>query len=96
MEAVENHKPKDLVETFKLIIDRIFYNKKLVIFTERSILTDRHVFAEMLYDNKDINSELTFFAVKSVSVAAPSSKDNPRANEISKSLTSRDEVFCFF
>jgi len=56
LEAVEKHKPKNFYDTIKIIFNRIIYGKKIVIFTERSILTDRYVFAEMLHDNKDINS----------------------------------------
>ena len=56
MDAVKNIEPKTLMNYIDIFFNRIFYGKKLVIFTERSILTDRHVFAEMLHDSKNINS----------------------------------------
>jgi len=56
MDAVDKIKPKTFMNYFDIFLNRIIYGKKLVIFTERSILTDRHVFAEMLHDSKNINS----------------------------------------
>ena len=56
LNAIEKNKPKNIFESFKLICNRLIYGKKLIIFTERSILTDRKVFAEMLHDEKQINS----------------------------------------
>lgn len=56
MDAVEKIKPKTFMDYIDVFFNRIIYGKKLVIFTERSILTDRHVFAEMLHDSKNINS----------------------------------------
>tara|TARA_B100001248_G_scaffold258100_1_gene241675 strand:+ start:766 stop:1593 length:828 start_codon:yes stop_codon:yes gene_type:complete len=56
MDAVTNIKAQNITEYIKIFFNRIFFGKKLVIFTERSILTDRYVFAEMLHDSKNINS----------------------------------------
>ena len=56
IDAVEKIKPKSISDYLNSVWQRIYYGRKLVIFTERSILTDRNVFAEMLHDGKDINS----------------------------------------
>ena len=56
LEAVEVNKAKSIYEYFKVLFNRLIFGKRLVIFTERSILTDRNVFAEMLHDSKEINS----------------------------------------
>ena len=56
IDAIENIKPKSIIDYLNSLYQRIFYGRKLVIFTERSILTDRNVFAEMLHDGKDINT----------------------------------------
>lgn len=55
MDAIEKCKPKTFTDYISIFFNRIIFGKKLVIFTERSILTDRHVFAEMLHDSKNIN-----------------------------------------
>jgi deoxyguanosine kinase len=56
MDAIEKIKPKTFMDYIEVFFNRIIYGKKLVIFTERCILTDRHVFAEMLHDSNNINS----------------------------------------
>ena len=50
LEAVEVNKAKSIYEYFKVLFNRLIFGKRLVIFTERSILTDRSAFAEMLHD----------------------------------------------
>ena len=44
----------------------------------------------------ELSSCPIILAVKSVRVVTPSSSDNPLANEISKSLVSKDSFFYFF
>ena len=50
----------------------------------------------MEFDNDEFNSSPIILAVKSVSVAAPSSSDKPLAKETSKSLVSNDFFFFIY
>ena len=47
----------------------------------------------LFFDKKEVNVEPITLAVKSVNVAAPSSKVKPLANETSKSFTSKEFLF---
>ena len=66
----------------------IFFNKTLFFLPPPQIRTSFMFCSELVIE--EVNSCPITLAVKSVRVVAPSSVDNPRANEISKSLVSKD------
>ena len=49
----------------------------------------------LTFDNSEDKAAPIILPVKSVNVAAPSSRDKPLAKETSKSFTSSDKVFLF-
>jgi deoxyadenosine/deoxycytidine kinase len=56
IDAIDKVTPKTFNDYVLALWNRIIYGKKIVIFTERSILTDRNVFAEMLHESNQINT----------------------------------------
>ena len=56
IDSLNQQRKKIFNKGFLEIIYDIFNNKRTIIFTERSTLTDRYVFADMLHKSGDINN----------------------------------------